>query len=101
MYVIEEALSAIEENNIEQANLLAIPIAKAGVAMLTTQGAKSAQEDWFNPYQKILDIRKAKEYVSEDAARTFLELYKVNAIPNWVMCAITNDEIELIKNAGL
>lgn len=94
-------MSAIEENNIEQANLLAIPIAKAGVAMLASQGAKSAQEEWFNPYQKILDIRKAKEYISEDAARTFLELYKVNCIPNWVMSVLSNDEIELIKNAGL
>lgn len=68
--------------------------------MLTSQGAKSAQEEWFNPYQKILDIRKAKEIIPEEAAKTFLELYKVNCIPNWVMVTLSNDDIELLKNAS-
>lgn len=68
--------------------------------MLTSQGAKSAQEEWFNPYQKIIDIRKAKETIPENAAKTFLELYKANCIPNWVMACLDKSEIELLKDAS-
>lgn len=68
---------------------------------MASKGAKAAQEEWFNPYQKILDIRRAKETIPEDAARTFLDLYKGSSIPNWVLGTLTNDEIELIKNAAV
>ena len=67
---------------------------------MVSKGVKSIEEEVFNPYQKILDIRSAKSVIPEDAARTFLSLYKSNSIPNWVLACLSNDEIELIKNAS-
>jgi len=66
------------------ANLVSIPIANVGVAYAQSQGAKKADPDWFNPWQRQFEIEEAREIMGLDVAKTLKKLVDGSKVPGWV-----------------
>lgn len=85
LLLIEEALEAANQRELEQASIAATPIALLGVHLLAAQGAKDPRVEWINPFQGILAEQGAKESIDPAVARTFLALSSEGAVPGWVL----------------
>lgn len=84
LLAVEAALGAIEQRQLEQANLAAIPIGLLGCYLLSAQGAKDMLPEHFNPYARLLNQQQAKDEVDPEVAKTFLELLAAGQVPGWV-----------------
>lgn len=94
--VIESAVEALNERELQQLNLQAIPIAQHGVAMLTAQGCKDPQPSLINPFGRIIERRDARSEIPIEVAQTFLDLCKAKRVPAWVIEAVEIDRFRLV-----
>lgn len=85
LLLIEEALEAANQRELEQASIAATPIALLGVHLLAAQGATDPRVEWINPFQGILAEQGAKEAIDPAVARSFLQLSSEGAVPGWVL----------------
>jgi hypothetical protein len=63
--------------------------------MVSAQGVKDVNPQWFNPYEKILESKAAREFISPESVRIFHELKGENKLPSWIM---NQFDIELLNN---
>jgi hypothetical protein len=90
MHLVQDALLAVRNHQLEQANFNAIPISHLGVALAQINGAKEASCGWFNPFPRLLD--SDKEF--ERTKRIFWELNREQLIPSWVISLVDLDSFK-------
>lgn len=95
--VVEGALRALHESEIDRANLAAIPVSLLGVVLCKIQGERKAKPEWFNPFGELILEREAKERIDGEAARTFMELAREGKIPSW---AVSFLDVSMIRLAA-
>lgn len=71
------------------------PIANLSHLVALVNGSKQSTIDQWNPYQRQLDVMRAKEEIPEQAAKVFMELSKEGLVPSWALKGCKISEIEL------
>ena len=99
MIIIEQALEAIGKREIELGNLIATPISRAMLYILSSKGVKRPEKELnsINPYNHAIESEIAKKKYSKEFVKTFLKLLKDGKIPQWLVGKL---DIELITLAG-
>lgn len=84
--MVEAALRRLTLKQLEDASRQALPVARLGVLMAASNGAKRLDdiEDQLNPYGHLLYQREAAEEIRPAIARTFLALLDEQKVPMWV-----------------
>lgn len=97
--IIEQALEAVAQRELELGNLIATPISRAMIYVLAGKGVKNPEKELnsINPYGKEIQAEFAKKTYSQEFSRTFMELLKEGKIPHWVIGVL---DIESINLAG-
>jgi len=99
LVIIEQALEAIGKREIELGNLIATPISRAMLYILSSKGVKRPERELnsINPYAQAIESEIAKKKYSKEFAQTFLKLLKDGKIPHWVASAIDIETINLAR----
>ncbi len=99
MVIIEQALEAIGKREIELGNLIATPISRAMLYILSSKGVKRPEKELnsINPYNEAIESEIAKKKYSKEFVIIFLRLLKDGKIPHWL---INQLDIESITLAG-
>jgi hypothetical protein len=99
LVVIEQALEAIANRDMELGSLIATPIARSMLYILSSKGVKHPEKEQhsINPFAKILESAQARKTFSKEFANTFAELLKEGRVPNWVVSAIDVEAINLAR----
>lgn len=99
MIIIEQALEAISKREIELGNLIATPISRAMLYILSSKGVKRPEKELnsINPYAQAIESEIAKKKYSKEFAQTFLRLVKDSKVPPWLLSQL---DIESITLAG-
>ena len=95
--LIEKALESIYLYQLNQSNFNSVAIANLGCALLKAQGVKRPEQDWINPFPKLLEKREAKASFDVKVAKTFMELATHGKIPRWVFSEFPS-QVKLIRN---
>jgi hypothetical protein len=97
--IVEQALEAIANRDMELGNLIATPIARSMLYILSSKGVKHPEKEQhsINPFGKILESIEARKIFSKEFANTFAELLKEGRVPNWVVSAIDIESINLAR----
>lgn len=85
MILVEQALDAITQRDIEQADLHAVPIALAAQMIAISKGGKEVEPSAFNPFGVYLYKQQARATIEPETARKFLELTAAGVVPAWVV----------------
>lgn len=97
MIFVEQALEALSQQELNRANLHALPIAIVGQYFAASKGVKDVEPEAFNPVGAHLYKQEAKEQIDPAAAATFLELSAAQLIPAWVINQI---DVKLMRAAA-
>lgn len=92
--LVSEALDAIYEKQLSDANLIAAPIANHGILSLQALGVKKKpKSDWINPYPQLIEKHQNKGLVDNETVETFKQLAQSQQIPPFVF----NEFYEIAK----
>lgn len=94
--LIEQALEAAQEEEIERIAAESKAIANVGVFFAASKGAKNPQSRWFSDCEHTLFVRRAVEEYPPEMAASFMRLYERGRVPEWVLIAIDND-LDMIR----
>lgn len=99
MIIIEQALEAIGKREIELGNLIATPISRAMLYILSSKGVKRPERELnsINPYAQAIESEIAKKKYSKEFIQVFLKLLKDGKVPQWLLGKL---DIESITLAG-
>lgn len=99
LIIIEQALEAIGKREIELGNLIATPISRAMLYILSSKGVKRPERELnsINPYAQAIESEIAKKKYSKEFTQVFLKLLKDGKIPQWLVGKL---DIESITLAG-
>lgn len=81
----------------ERANSVSIPVANLGVVYAQSQGAKTAKQEWFNPWGQIIRDKEIEKKYSDRFLATLSELIQEKVIPNWVYSQLNPDVMAYIN----
>ena len=95
LLLVESALEAIADRELQHYSALALPIALIGAHWQASKGAKDPSTETFNPYGRQLRKQAAKAQISPTAARTFLQLSKDRKLPPWVVTVVNIEQIRI------
>lgn len=96
--IIEQALEAIAQKELEFGNLIATPISRAMLYVLASKGVKNPERELksINPYGSEIQAEFAKKTYSREFCQTFVELLKEGKIPHWVIGVVDVESISLV-----
>lgn len=95
LILVEAALEALNDRELQAANAAAIPIALLGTYLLNAKGCDKAEPAWINPYEKILLQRSAKSEIEAESAKLFLELCAASKVPAWAVAIVDVEKLRL------
>ncbi|MEG5173290.1 hypothetical protein [Microcoleus sp. B3-D7] len=92
-------MEAIGKREIELGNLIATPISRAMLYILSSKGVKRPEKELnsINPYNQAIESEIAKKKYSKEFVKTFLKLLKNGKVPHWLTGQL---DIESITLAG-
>lgn len=99
LILIEQALEAIATRDMKLGSLIATPIARSMLYILSSKGVKHPEKEHYSidPFAKAIESKQAKKLFTKQFADTFAELLKEGKVPNWVASAIDIEMINLAR----
>lgn len=97
--IIEQALQAIAQRDLEIGDLIATPISRSMLYILASKGVKHPESELasINPYGKQIEIEAANKIYTSLFAKTFLELLGRGNIPAWVVPLVDIESLNLVR----
>lgn len=99
LYVVEGALLALAEIELEAAARAGDAIAQVGAAYFASMGAKDVTPLDFNGWRRVAYVRECRRRIPQAAARECLEMLRAGDLPHWAVAVIT-PELQALRAAA-